>query len=97
MPREKKLEVPEAVRRLSNLKPDRYRNKVINAWSKDEGEGIVNMNRMGLAKRVICNDVVRSSEAGVWGQGFGKDGGLWHVHVKTSIELENSGKFSPHL
>ena len=47
--------------------------------------------------RVMGNDVVRSSKAGVWGQGFGEDGGLWHVHVKASIKMENTSKFCPHL
>ena len=43
------------------------------------------------------NDVVRSSQAGVRGQGFSEDGGLRHVHVKASIKEENTGKFGPHL
>ena len=43
------------------------------------------------------NDAVRSSQAGVRGQGFSEDGGLRHVHVKASIKEENTGKFGPHL
>ena len=45
----------------------------------------------------MCNDVVCSGKAGVRGQGFGQDGGLWHVHVKASIKMENMSKFNPHL
>ena len=62
-PPETKLDIPEAVRQLSNLQPGKNRNKVINAWSKDQGNGIVNMNRRGLEKRMKKLDAGNEKKA----------------------------------